>query len=432
MLNARHIAFLVLKNISSNSSYPDIALNRHFQRAGLSQQDHALVTELVYGVVRRQRTLDTLIDQLAKKTAQQQPPDLRLILQLGLYQLRFMQGIPTFAAVDTSVDLVKALKYGQLAGVVNGILRNYLRLSSSDSDPLKLPTEILPRLGIEYSLPDWIVDLFLSQFGPAETEQLCAWFNQTPNLDIRINPLKTTRLEVQQLLAQSGIETKTLAGTEQGLRLIGPGGSVVQIPGFEQGLWTVQDASAQQVIHFLDPQVGETIIDACAAPGGKTAHIAELMQDQGRIWAIDRTASRLKRLQKNITRLGLHCIELKEGDSRALTEFNNSCDRLLLDVPCSGLGTLHRNPDLRWQMTEAKTRELAQLQKEILYSTHHWLKPQGILVYSTCTLNEAENEQIINVFLKEHPQYSQLESTRVIPHHVEQDGFFMVKLRKEY
>jgi len=435
MLNARQVAFLILKDISLKESYTDVALNRGLQKFKLTQQDRSLVTELIYGTVRRQRTLDALIDQFGKKNAQQQPPDIRLILQLGLYQLRYLKGIPVSAAVNTSVDLAKQEKYGQLAGVINGILRQYIRLTEAGEDPLKLPRENPRRLGILYSFPDWIIELFLKELGLSETEKLCAWFNQTPYLDLRINPLKTSREEVKEMLEKEGIKTEILANLPQGLRLVGSYGAIAQLPGYNQGFWTLQDASAQQVTHLLDPQAGETIIDACAAPGGKTTHIAELMGDQGKVWALDSTSSRLGRLQDNIKRLGLTAIEIKEGDSRVLEEFKNSCDRLLLDVPCSGLGTLHRNPDLRWKQTPEKIKELVQLQKEILENTQNWVKPQGILVYSTCTINGCENEQIIEDFLREHKEWKREDSpgqpSKIIPHLAQRDGFFMVKLCKQ-
>ena len=411
MLDARHVAFKILKDIAIKESYTDIALNRGLQKVQLTQQERALVTELVYGIVRRQRTLDALIDQFGKKNAQQQPPDIRLILQLGFYQLRYMGGIPPSAAVNTSVDLAKKEKYGKLGGVVNGILRQYIRVSIEGKDPLKLPSETISRLGITYSFPDWIIELFLQELGEKETEELCAWYNQTPTLDIRINPLKTSLEDVQELLEKEGIKTEKLRRSPQGLRLVGNHGAISQLPGYSQGIWTLQDASAQEVAHLLDPQPGETIIDACGAPGGKTTHIAEIMRDQGKIWAIDPTASRLRRLEENTKRLGLNCIETKQGDSRLLTEFNNSCDRLLLDVPCSGLGTLHRNPDLRWRQTKQNIKELVQLQKELLEMSQKWVKPKGILVYSTCTLNRCENEELIEEFLLKHKEWRQEDST---------------------
>ncbi len=432
MLNAREVAFFILKDVSFGQSYADIALSRGIDKSQLSQQDRALATELVYGVLRRQRTLDALIDQFAKKKAHQQPNDILLALRLGIYQLRYMDAIPNSAAVNTSVDLMKKSKYSkELSGVVNAILR---KISiNQDEDPLNLPNdnEMIARLGIFYSFPDWIIEFFLQQFDLDETQQLCSWFNQVPSLDIRINPLKNSRIEVQKLLEQEGIGSKILSKTQQGLRLQGSHGSIVKLPGYCQGLWSVQDASAQQVVHFLDPQPGEVIIDACAAPGGKSTHIAELIKDQGEVWAIDRIASRLKKLSDNAERLGLDRIKIVQGDNRQMSHFENSCDRLLLDVPCSGLGTLHRNLDLRWRLNQERIEQLFILQQQILSACQKWVKPQGILVYSTCTLNPKENEHMIESFLQENSDYSLLESLKLYPQRDDRDGFYMVKLQKK-
>ncbi len=423
MLNARQIAFSILQDIIFKGSYADIALNRGLEKTQLNQQDRALVTELVYGVVRRQRTLDAIIDQFAKKKSHQQVPDILLVLRLGIYQLGYMSAIPDSAAVNTSVELIKQTKYSQLSGLVNAILRAYIR-SKDLFDPSN------QSLGIRYSFPDWLIEFFLEQFGQLETDQLCKWFNQIPSLDIRINPLKTSRLEMQQILEKEGIISQILPQTEQGLRLIGTHGSIINLPGYQEGLWSVQDASSQQVAHFLDPQPGDVIIDACAAPGGKTTHIAELLNNQGQILAIDPKASRLRKLSENAKRLELENIKIMEGDSRLLDQFNNSCDRLLLDVPCSGLGTLHRNLDLRWRISPEKIEQLLKLQKEIFYTCQQWVKPNGIIVYSTCTLNPRENQSMIDNFLKDHSNYSLVESIQLYPQRDDSDGFFMAKLRK--
>ena len=423
MLNARQIAFSILQDIIFKGSYADIALNRGLEKTQPNQQDRALVTELVYGVVRRQRTLDAIIDQFAKKKSHQQVPDILLVLRLGIYQLGYMSAIPESAAVNTSVELIKQTKYSQLSGLVNAILRAYIR-SKDLFDPSN------QSLGIRYSFPDWLIEFFLEQFGQLETDQLCKWFNQIPSLDIRINPLKTSRLEMQQILEKEGIISQILPQTEQGLRLIGTHGSIINLPGYQEGLWSVQDASSQQVAHFLDPQPGDVIIDACAAPGGKTTHIAELLNNQGQILAIDPKASRLRKLSENAKRLELENIKIMEGDSRLLDQFNNSCDRLLLDVPCSGLGTLHRNLDLRWRIIPEKIEQLLKLQKEIFYTCQQWVKPNGIIVYSTCTLNPRENQSMIDNFLKDHSNYSLVESIQLYPQRDDSDGFFMAKLRK--
>ncbi|WP_427157837.1 16S rRNA (cytosine(967)-C(5))-methyltransferase [Aliinostoc sp. HNIBRCY26] len=444
MTNSRQIAFIALKDVHKGA-YTDVALDRVLRKFNLSDLDRRLVTELVYGSVRRQRTLDAIIDQLATKKSHQQPSELRSILHLGFYQLRYQERIPVSAAVNTTVQLAKENGFAGLAGFVNGLLRQYVRLAENQSEPLKLPENPVERLGILHSFPDWILQVWLEQLGVEETERLCEWMNQTPTIDLRINPLRTTIAQVETALKSAGILARSIPNLPQALRLIGNTGAIQNLPGFEQGWWVVQDASAQLVSHILDPQPGETIIDACAAPGGKTTHIAELMGDKGKIWAGDRTASRLRKLKDNAQRLGLKSIEICTGDSRNLPQFHNIADRVLLDAPCSGLGTLHRHADARWRQTPASVAELATLQKELISQTSKFVKLGGVLVYATCTLHPAENEGVIAEFLGEHPEWRiealnsdlphAIDTTspgwlKVWPHHQDMDGFFMVRLRK--
>ncbi|MEO8892970.1 MAG: 16S rRNA (cytosine(967)-C(5))-methyltransferase RsmB, partial [Coleofasciculaceae cyanobacterium] len=296
MDNPRQLAFIALKDIHRHGAYTDISLDRVLRTATLNSADRGLLTEIVYGCVRRSRSLDALIDQLGKKTATQQPPELRIILHIGLYQLRYQERIPASAAVNTSVELAKQNGFKGLTGVVNGMLRQYSRLAESTTEPLQLPPEAIKRLGILHSFPDWIIQMWVEQLGIEETEQLCQWFNQTPTIDLRINPLQTSIEEVEAAMTTAGVEVKRLPHLPQALRIIGSAGAIGQLPGFNQGWWTIQDSSAQLVSYLLDPRAGDVVIDACAAPGGKTSHIAELMGDQGTIFACDKTASRLKKV----------------------------------------------------------------------------------------------------------------------------------------
>ncbi len=452
MQNPRQLAFVSLRAVHQGA-YADAALDKALRGATLSAVDRRLVTELVYGSVRRQRSLDALIDQLAQKAANQQPPDLRTILHLGLYQLRYQERIPASAAVNTTVQLAKENGFPGLAGFVNGLLRQYIRLGSKRqdeessvhpvTDPLQLPAEPVERLGILHSYPNWIVELWLEQLGMAETEQLCEWMNQSPVIDLRVNRLRTDIEEVEAALQSGGVLVRRVPHLPEALRLIGSTGPIQQLPGFDKGWWTVQDSSAQLVAHLLNPQPNEVIVDACAAPGGKTTHIAELM-GEGTVWACDRAASRLRKLQENTKRLQLQSIQICVGDSRNLSQFKNSADRVLLDVPCSGLGTLHRHADARWRQTPGSVRELSVLQAELLQHTSTWVKPGGILVYATCTLHPLENEAVIQSFLHHHPNWSiepPVDSppaafatpqgwVKVWPHRHQMDGFFMVRLKK--
>jgi 16S rRNA (cytosine967-C5)-methyltransferase len=466
--NPRQLAYLALRDVHKGA-YADVAIDRALHKATLLRADRNLVTELVYGSVRRLRSLDTLLDQLGKKKANQQNPDLRTILHLGLYQLRYLDNISAATAVNSTVELAKTNSFSALTGVVNGILRQYIRLKEEKGDPLKLPENPVERLGIFHSFPNWIIEAWLAQLGFAETEQLCAAMNQTPSIDLRVNILRASIEEVEAAMQSVGVTVNRInylenplpaneEGAEggvskqedkisvpQALRLSGKIGAIQELPGFTEGWWTVQDSSAQLVSYLLDPQPGEVVIDACAAPGGKTTHIAELMGDRGKVWGCDRTPSRLKKLKENAQRLNLKSIQICTGDSRQLPQFTNKCDRALLDAPCSGLGTLNRRADARWRQTPETVRELSTLQAQLLDHAATWVKPGGILVYATCTVHSPENEDIIRAFLDTHSNwqidpplansplanFSTSEGwIKVLPHRHQMDGFFMVRLKQ--
>lgn len=442
--NPRQIAFNALRDVHKGA-YTDVALDRVLQKINLPDRDRRLVTELIYGSVRRQRTLDALIDQLATKKSQQQPPELRTLLHLGLYQLRYQERIPASAAVNTTVELAKENGFAGLTGFVNGLLRQYIRLVEKSPEPLKLPENPVERLGILHSFPDWIIQVWLEQLGFVETEQLCEWMNQTPTIDLRVNILRSSIEQVESAFKPAGVLVRRIPSLPQALRLIGNTGPIQNLPGFREGWWTVQDSSAQLVGHLLNPQPGEVVIDACAAPGGKTTHIAELMGDNGRVLAGDRTTSRLRKLQENARRLNLQSIQVFTGDSRNLPQWQNTADRVLLDAPCSGLGTMHRHADARWRQTPESVQELSLLQTELIAHTSTFVKKGGVLVYATCTLHPAENEGVISRFLADYPHWQieppspdspySIYSTppgwlKVWPHQQDMDGFFIVRLRK--
>jgi 16S rRNA (cytosine967-C5)-methyltransferase len=442
--NARQLALIALRDIATGM-FADVVVNRLLTQVTLTPSDRSLFTELVYGIVRRQRFLVAIVDRLAKQPAHKQPPHLSLILQIGLYQLHYLDRIPVSAVVNTSVDLAKHNGLAGLSGVVNGILRQYLRLREDGKELVNLPSDPISRLGILYSFPDWLIAHWIEELGIEETEKLCDSFNQAPTIDLRVNPLTTDRDTVLTTLKNANLPVAPIEHLPQGLRLAGSIGAIDRLPGYQEAWWTVQDASAQLVTHLLDPQPGEVIIDACAAPGGKTTHIAELMGDRGKILALDQVASRLKKLQQNVDRLGLRSIQISTGDSRSFPQLVNTADRVLLDAPCSGLGTLHRRADARWQKNPDQIRDLARLQGELLANAATWVKPGGVMVYATCTVHPLENAGVILPFLEQHPHW-QIESpspdsdlanfthdrgwSEMWLHRHQMDGFFMVKLRR--
>jgi 16S rRNA (cytosine967-C5)-methyltransferase len=452
--NARQTALSILLRIEKGA-FADEALHQGLAKATLSSTDRNFVTELVYGVTRRRRTLDAIIQSLAKSKGDRPPRLIHLILRLGLYQLRYLNQVPDSAAVNTSVELAKRNRLSGLSGFVNGVLRAYARQQDT---ALALPSDPISRLGILHSYPDWIIETWVNQLAPSapapspddplpwkhDVEALCDWFNQPPSIDLRINPLRSSVEHVREAFADASIATEPIVGAPQGLRLAQHYGAIQTLPGYAEGWWTVQDGSAQLVGHLLNPHPGETVIDVCAAPGGKTTHLAELMGDRGMVWACDRNEKRLKRLQDNITRLQLTCIHLLTHDMRSPHADLPPADRVLVDAPCSGLGTLHRHADARWRQSPDRIAELTELQRDLLQQSSRYVKPDGTLVYATCTLNPQENEAIIQDFLQQNPQWAiapvSLDSPlhrfqtpegwlTVWPHHHYLDGFFMARLK---
>jgi 16S rRNA (cytosine967-C5)-methyltransferase len=447
-MSARRVAFLTLQAIQGGA-FADVALDRALKDYVLSDLDRRLATELIYGCVRRQRTLDRLLDQFGDRPANQQAPALRHILHIGFYQLRYLSHIPAAAAVDTTVELVKQQGLGRLGNVANGILRQYLR-KAVDGDPLTIPDarpadRETQAIGITHSFPDWLIALWQDQLPVEEVPLLADWFNQSPTIDLRINPLRTSLEAVAEALAGRGLDPQPIdlpadlaeglglpfSCLPQGIRLRGSVGPIQKLPGFHDGHWMVQDASAQVVSHCLDPQPGELIIDACAAPGGKTLHIAELIGDRGNLWACDQTASRLRKLKQNADRLAMSCIQPRQGDSREFRDWQGQADRVLVDAPCSGLGTLHRHADSRWRQTPENIKSLAQLQFDLLDRAATWVKPGGRLVYATCTLHPQENQGVIDRFLGQSAQSGilwQQNCREIWPHRTQMDGFFIAIL----
>ena len=387
-------------------AYADVALERALRDHPLSGPDRALATELSYGAIRQRRLLDGWLDRLGKVSASKQPPKLRWLLHIGLYQLLLMERIPAAAAVNTSVELAKVSGLARLAPVVNGLLRSALR-SRQAGESLAVPADPAQQLGQLHSLPDWFTSLLLEWRGFEGAAAVAAACNRVPELDLRVNPLRSSPEQVQQAFADGGIDTQPIADCSHGLRVIGHSGDLRRWPGYAEGHWCVQDRSAQRVAPLLQPQPGDRILDACAAPGGKATHLAELVGDKAEIWAVDRSAGRLKRVAANAARLGVASIQALMADAATLLEdrpgWNQSFQRILIDAPCSGLGTLARHPDARWRMTPALIEALLPQQRALLDGLVPLLAPDGRLVYATCTMHPDENAAQVEALLKREP-----------------------------
>lgn len=398
MANIRLIALRLIENWERDETYLNLALASPMTRE-LSREERGFLTSLLYGTVERKITLDYLINVAAKRS--EIDPETRNILRLGFYQLFFMDKIPPFAAVSETVSLAR--EKGK-RGFVNGVLRGALR-AFSDGLPLPPREKNLARyLGIAYSYPLPLVRHFLTLLGEQGTESLLSVCNSTAPLTVAVNTLKTTREQLLTRLRACGIEAEPTVRSQNGIRIFTPT-PISALPGFSEGELYVQDEASQLGAQILSPHAGDTVIDPCACPGGKSLAAAIRMGDSGRVYAFDLHESKLPLITESASRLGISSISVRELDAETPDPaLFGMADAVICDVPCSGLGVLAKKPDLRYQPPE-RMASLPSLQASILSATSHYVRAGGRLLYSTCTLNPAENEGVFTSFLAEHPEF---------------------------
>jgi len=441
MKTAREIALSVLKEVDEKDAYANIALSHALEQYRPAPQERRLATELVYGTIKAKNTLDWVIGQHASRSLDKMTVWVRNVLRMGAYQLLYLDRIPPSAACNEAVNLTKRYGHMGTAKFVNGILRAIARSKEQIQFP-DIASDPVEHIALRFSHPAWLVQRWIARFGVEETIQLCKKNNETPNMSVRTNLLKGTRQELKQQLEADGLTVEESRWAPEGL-LIEGFSALGQLDALRQGLFQVQDESSMLVAHVLDPQPGEFIIDACGAPGGKTTHIAQRMGNQGRVLSTDVHAHKLKLTAENCERLGIDIVEAKTMDARFMHElYAGQAERVLVDAPCSGLGVLRRKPDSRWRKCPEMLVELPNLQLAILESAAQCVKPAGILVYSTCTIEPEENEEVIKRFLSGHPEFilehagkllpepHPAEMVQLYPHRDNVDGFFIARMRK--
>ncbi len=417
-MNIREAALKALYDIEYNGSYSNMAVKNTLGGRDISKQDKALFTALVYGVTDKRLTLDYYISRLSKIKLKKISKYILLILRMGIYQIVFMDKIPVSAAVNESVKLAKRYGHGASAGFVNGVLR------SAASKTVDYPEEKNEYLSVKYSFPLWLCNRWIDEFGFEFTESMMRAFEENKHITLRANSLKTTASELAGMLVKSGITAEVKDGV-----VITGGFDIENNSLYKDGFFTVQDTAAMQAAKVLAPQSGEFIIDMCAAPGGKTTHIAELMKNSGKILAFDIHAHKTELIKKNAARLGIDIIEVHEKDASVFDKsLENTADRVLCDVPCSGFGVIGRKPDIK--RCEDRSAEITALQTKILENGAKYLKDGGVLVYSTCTVEKCENEEVINKFMKNNGGFEKMYEKAFYPHIDKTDGFYICKLRK--
>jgi 16S rRNA (cytosine967-C5)-methyltransferase len=442
--NPRQAACETLLRIRKEGGYADRLIDIELSNGILSGPDRGLYAELVFGVLRRQGTLDHILQQLLEKPMIELDPLALVILRIGLYQLTCLDRIPESAAVNESVNLAKLITPGT-SGLINAVLRNYLRRRDTISFP-DMAANPAAAIAARHSQPEWLVEQWIAQLGVTEAEQLAEASSQQPPLTLRVNTLRSDRDLLLQEFETQGIEAAPCRFSPDGITLAGRH-TVSALPGFEAGLFAVQDEASQLAGMLLGAEPGERVWDACCAPGGKTCHIAQLMDDRGELVATDISRSKLTLVQDNLRRLGISSVSTAVADLHQPDTFPEGYfDRILLDAPCSGLGVIRRNPEAKWRLFSGDITRLAAVQKTLLKNAAARLKPGGTLLYSTCSTSEAENELVVEDFLLHNPgfvlenlndHFPQLKQLiafygmfRVWPHRHGMDGFFAARIRR--
>jgi len=425
----RKTAYEVLLDMETNQSYSNLALNNFIDKN--KPENPAFVRELVYGVLENRILLDYYLAALVASGLKKVKKQDLTILRMGVYQILAMDSVPDYAAINESVVLARKFCRGR-DKFINGVLRNFQRrqaeleasLPDRSFDPAKY-------LSVRYSAASWLVDLWLAAYGLDKTEGLLAASNGRPLLCLRTNLLKGTREELMQRLVEAGYQVEAGTLSDRSILVTGKGTGILGHDLFHEGWFSVQDEASTLTADTVNPKPGNLVMDVCAAPGGKTMAMAELMGTEGEIYAFDIYEHKLKLIQEQAARLGTGIVKTRCQDGRiALKELEGKADCVLADVPCSGLGVIRRKPEIKTKDTaEMDFAELVQRQNEILESASTYVKPGGTLVYSTCTVNPAENEEQVRMFCERHPEFK-LESMKQLMPDRETDGFFISKLCK--
>ena len=427
---ARNIALKSLYEINTKQAYSNIVLDKYINenREKLSKLDINFISELVYGVVTWKLTLEYIIQKYSKIKLKKMSDWVKNILYLGSYQILFLDKVPKSAAVNESVNLCKKYNFKSV-GLVNAILR---KIEKSDYEEINTITNSITRISLKYSMPEWIVKKFCDEYGNEEAANICQNLNLRPNISVRLNRLKD-KIE----LGEKGIleDFRVITGTK----------NITKTKEYIEGNITIQDEAAGLSSFILAPKEGEMVLDACSAPGGKTTYLAELMCNQGNIVAWDIYEERLKQVKQNAKRLGINIIQTEVLDATKLKEdYVERFDKILLDVPCLGLGVIRRKPDIKWNRQENNIKEISDIQFNILKTCSKYLKKNGTLVYSTCSMLKEENDAIIEKFIKDEnfeivdidkqipKEFSKITTNNMVQFLPSQkhDGFFITMLKK--
>ena len=417
--NTRELALDMLLAIDRDGQYSHLVLRDVLDKYQyLSKQERAFLTRLTEGTIERMLTLDYVIDQFSKTKVKKMKPLISELMRLSVYQIMYMDGVPDSAVCNEAVKLARKRGFSGLSGFVNGVLRSVAR----GWKDVTFQNE-----SVRYSVPEWIIDGWNADYGRDVTEKMLEAFMQPAKITVRTNTQKCTPEELKDRLSQEGVTVEAIEGISYAFALSGFD-YLAGLGSFQDGWFYVQDISSMTVAHVADPKKGDYIIDVCAAPGGKSSHLAELLDGSGMVEARDLTEYKVGLIEENILRHDLHNMKAVQQDATLFDEASvEKADILICDLPCSGLGVIGRKSDIRYKMTAEKAHDLAVLQQEMLDTVWKYVKRGGKLIYSTCTIHKEENEDNVAAFLQKHPQFTLVEQRQIFPMEGS-DGFFVAKM----
>lgn len=437
-MNSREVALNIINRVLIEGAYSNLVLSNELNEADLNEKDRALVTELVYGTIRRKKTLDMIISNYIKDISLMDERVLN-ILRMAIYQMHFLDKVPEFAACNEAVELAKQISV-QDSKLVNGILRSYTK----NPDDMDVKDKI-DRLVYQYSYEPWFIRMIYKQYGEENGRKILSGLNATPKVTVRVNASKGEYDEVFERLEEMGYDVEEGYACPEAIIIKG-GSSIENNELFREGLITVQDESAMLVSPLLDLNAGDVALDFCAAPGGKTTHIAELLENEGKVYSFDLHENKLSLINENLERLGLNNVEVEAMDATELNPKYVACaDKVLIDVPCSGLGIIRKKPEIKWNKSRKSLKDLVPTQRAIMENAWAYLKNGGTMIYSTCTLNTEENQDNVEWFLNKYKDakvekiflgnmdnfiYNNDGSLTILPNEY-MDGFYIAKISKK-
>ena len=442
----RELVLGILLEVTRDGEYSHIALRNVLNKYQyLDKKERAFITRVTEGTLEHMIELDYIINQFSKVKVNKMKPVIRNILRSAVYQLKYMDSVPNSAACNEAVKLATKKGFSNLKGFVNGVLRNIERNLETITYPEE--TNLIEYLHVKYSMPEWILEQWLSKYDRETVETMLADFQKEKPTTIRCNLNQMSKEQLMEELKAEGVKVEEHPYLPYALMISGYD-YLADLKTFQQGAFHVQDISSMLVSHIAEPKEGDAVIDVCAAPGGKALHMAELLQGTGHVEARDLTDYKVNLIQDNIMRSGMNNIEAVRWDATVLDEASvEKADIVIADLPCSGLGVLGKKTDLKYKMTLDSAKELAALQKEILAKVQAYVKPEGTLVYSTCTVHVRENMENVNWFLKQYPEFELVPIQTLLPEELREsvekegclqfipgvhksDGFFIAKFRK--